>query len=303
MSARQCPSCGAAVDLPPGVLAKTCAFCDSPLVDAAGEGEPVDLVVPFLLDRRQATTRLVAHLKESVWAPEEVRRLSRAEELDGVLVPFWVFDARTDTHYSAQLGIEWYRTETYTVTVKGKAQVRTRRVREVEWFPVSGRHGKRYTQHLVSGSKGLAEAEANQLEPFDLGRALPWSPEAVAGNLAERPTVDHASAAATAAAELRGAEQEAVLRFLVGDEERGLQTQTTVEVGKVQLALLPVWIASYRHQGKVIRLLVNGQTGEVVGEVPRSWTKIIVAVVVAVLLLALLCGAGALFVSIMEGRG
>jgi hypothetical protein len=62
-------------------------------------------------------------------------------------------------------------------------------------------------------------------------------------------------------------------------------------VEKVSLVLLPVWVAAYKWDGKVFRLLVNGQTGEVVGKVPRSTLKIVIAVVVGVaaLLFFLLC--------------
>ena len=38
--------------------------------------------------------------------------------------------------------------------------------------------------------------------------------------------------------------------------------------------LLPVWISAYRYRDKVYRFLINGQTGEVSGESPKSWWKI-----------------------------
>ncbi len=43
--------------------------------------------------------------------------------------------------------------------------------------------------------------------------------------------------------------------------------------------LLPVWIAAYRYKGKVYRFLVNGQTGEIVGEAPWSVAKIALLVI------------------------
>ena len=38
--------------------------------------------------------------------------------------------------------------------------------------------------------------------------------------------------------------------------------------------LLPVWLASYRFYDKTYRVMVNGQTGEVMGDRPYSWVKI-----------------------------
>jgi hypothetical protein len=42
--------------------------------------------------------------------------------------------------------------------------------------------------------------------------------------------------------------------------------------------LLPIWIAAYRYNNKVYRFLVNGQTGEVVGNAPWSVWKILTLV-------------------------
>ena len=50
--------------------------------------------------------------------------------------------------------------------------------------------------------------------------------------------------------------------------------------------MLPVWIATYRFENKVFRLLVNGQTGEVVGETPTVWWKIALAGLVGLLIAA-----------------
>ena len=61
---------------------------------------------------------------------------------------------------------------------------------------------------------------------------------------------------------------------------------------KFKHVLLPVWISAYRYRDKAYRFLVNGQTGEVSGESPKSWWKI------AFLVLAILV---VLFVILMAG--
>jgi hypothetical protein len=38
--------------------------------------------------------------------------------------------------------------------------------------------------------------------------------------------------------------------------------------------LLPVWMSAYIFKGKTYRFMVNGQTGEVQGESPKSGWKI-----------------------------
>ncbi|TNE92310.1 MAG: hypothetical protein EP330_02285 [Deltaproteobacteria bacterium] len=289
-------------------LAATCAFCDSPLELAAAEAEePVDAVAPFQLTEAQALQRLRDHLGSQWLAPGYVRKLGRPGELKPVLVPFYVYDATARTDFSCQVGCYWYRTETYTTFENGKAVTRTRQVRETEYTPLSGTHGRTWTNHLVSASKGLPETEANQLEPFDVGAALPYDATLVAGLIAERPTVDHGEAEHTARQELAQREQQAIAGgHLPGDTYRNLQSSTRSQIDAVRLVMLPVWIAAFKLPGKgeALRMLVNGQTGEVVGAVPTSWAK--VGVLIAVGLFALLgfflcfSGCGGL-VALVEG--
>lgn len=275
MATRSCQSCGATVDVDESVLSTTCAFCDSALVDTSHAGEPVDLVAPFEVTRDRAAALLRGFLQGRWLAPEAIRTASRPDELRSVLVPFWVYDATARSSFSANVGIHWYRTETYTTYENGKMVTRTRQVKETDWHPFSGSHARRWTDHLVSASRGLVEAEANALEPFDLGRAMPFAPALVAGQTAERPTVDRAQAEATARQELAQREAQAIAGgHLPGDTHRDLHSSTEAAVERVRLAMLPVWIAAVRGPSGPIRLLVNGQTGEVVGDVPTSWTKV-----------------------------
>jgi len=43
-----------------------------------------------------------------------------------------------------------------------------------------------------------------------------------------------------------------------------------VSVISFKLALLPVWTSSYRYSGQTFQVVVNGNSGEVEGNVPRS---------------------------------
>lgn len=302
-----CPGCGAEVAFPPTVISKACAFCETPLVQSPDQdSEPIDSVAPFELTARQAAGRLTQHLAGHWLAPEAVRKADDPDELKAVLVPFWAHDATARSQWTAQVGIYWYETVTYTVTVNGKTQTRTRQKRHTDWHHTSGTHACAYQDHLVSGSSGLPEAEANALEPFDVGRALPYAPELLAGLMAEVPSVDHAEAARVAAEELERVERVAISRFLPGDTSRSLSSTSDVAVDAVRLVLLPVWIATYRWKGQVLRLTVNGQTGEVVGKVPRSWAKIaaLVVAICAALLAVLLCAGGlAGVVALLQQQG
>jgi hypothetical protein len=191
-------------------------------------------------------------------------------------VPFHVFDAVARTRFSARIGIYWYRTETYTVMVNGKPQTRTRQVRETDWHPLSGSHVRQWFDHLVSAARGLPEAYANELEPFDLGAAIPYAPSLLAGITAERATVPRSEAERIASQELAALEQRVIAnKHLPGDTHSGLTSATTSDLEPPRLVLLPVWIAVVQGPKGPLRLMVNGQTGEVVSDAfPTSWWKV-----------------------------
>lgn len=269
-----CPQCSALIEMPPERLATTCPYCRTPLVvseaSELGDLARPDLVAPFVVTREQAGNRLAQHLRARVWAPEIVRRDSVPDKIEGLLLPFWVHAGVARSQWHARVGLYYYR----TVRRNGK----TTRERETEWFESDGTHVAQFEGHLVSASKGLSEAEANLLEPFDIGQARAYQPSIVAGWIAEFPTVTREQAEPVARVELHGAQQAAIARFIAADTVSGVTNNTILEDVTVRLALLPAWIATHRSRGIVLRLLVNGQTGEVVGKIPVSRVKVGLAV-------------------------
>jgi len=186
----RCEQCGATVDRGAKLLSWDCPFCGSALVEVSEEQSPVDAAVPFSVDRERASRLLRGFLQGHWLAPELLRQATKASEISATYVPFYCYDATARSQYSAEVGIHWYRTETYTTVENGKTVMKTRQVQETDWHGLQGSHAHRWFNHLVSASRGLPEAESNALEPFDLGRAVQFEPAMVAGVSAEHPTVE-----------------------------------------------------------------------------------------------------------------
>ena len=278
------------------MVSTTCAFCDSPLVETdTGSSIPFERVVRFVVPRKGASDGIHRALAERWFVPKALRE-GEIAELKPVYVPTYAWRGKVRSAWSASCGIVWYRTETYTTTdSQGKTVTRTRQVREVDWHPCDGTHAYVLDGHLVSASVGLPESESNALEPYDLGEAVPFAPEHLAGVTTERPTVDVVAGAEVARAEILQLTHQTITGFVPGDEVRQLQVDADIDLHGVDLVLLPTWIAALRGEGEeVVRLLVNGQTGEVIADaVPRDWGAVarLVAVGVGVFLVLGLLGA------------
>ncbi len=290
MTVRECTSCGAVAEFPESIVSMSCAYCDAPLVDGDRARAEVKRVAPFRIQRSVAEQRLSEHLADRFWAPNSVRKgLVRDHKLKGVLVPFWAYTGTARSNFGAKVGIYWWKTVTY---VDSKGRVRTRQERRTEWFTHDGSAIRALDDHLVSASSGLEEAESNALEPFDLGRAEPFSPEMVSGWSAELSSVGRDTADGVCVDEVHSLESSRIATHLLPGNVNTLERlQTDVDLDKAELVLLPVWIASYRHGDKVFRQLVNGQTGLTFGDTPTSWAKVAGAIGFGLLLLAALVAA------------
>lgn len=295
--ARSCDGCGATLWLPRERVSDRCCYCDSALVDSSAD-MVVDRVCPFRVPRRAAIERLRTHVADAIWAPREIRRLARtgqlrAEELRGVLVPFFAYAASTTSRWRARIGLHWWREEKVTVVRKGERVSETRRVQETEWFPLGGTAVGEWVDHLECASNGLSSREVAALARFDLGRAVAFDPRVVAGFDAELPTRSRDEVDAHAEDSLRKLEARRLERHVLpGDEPRLESLACEIAIERAELVMLPVWVASYRHRGRVHRLLVHGQDGVCVGRPPISRAKVslaaasIAALVIVVLWLA-----------------
>jgi len=287
LDSKECTGCGAVAEYPQRGISTMCAYCDSPLVDSKAAMGHIDRVAPFRIQRSVAEQKLKQHLAGHFWAPQKIKKgILEEHRLRAVLVPFWAYTAVARSTYQGKVGIWWYKTVTY---VDSKGKTRTRQERRTEWFPHSGSSIRQVEGHLASASVGLPEQDSNELEPFDLGRAMSFEARLVAGWEAEIPSVGGEVGEAVLRQEVSGIEATRIVNHLLpGNEGKVESIQTEMDIEKVEIVLLPVWMASWRHGDKVIRQMVNGQTGKVIGEIPSSGTKIGVAVLVLVAVFAAL---------------
>ncbi len=286
-----CPSCGAVVEFQGANHATQCPFCATPVVVDTGTHRRIkpQALVPFALTEAQARIELVRWLGGLWFAPNGVLEYTRkGRAMDGIYVPFWTYDADTQSSYRGQRGEHYYETEWVNVTVNGKTERRQQQVQKTRWYAAQGRVSRQFDDVLVMASRSLPARLGNDLTPWDLGKLEPYTPDYLAGFQAEGYTVSLADGNACAHEVMAGVIEGDVRHDIGGDVQRIDSINTDYSAETFKHILLPVWMAAYKYGGKSYRFLVNGQTGEVQGERPYSWWKIGFAVVLAA---ALVLGA------------
>jgi len=280
----KCPSCGAEVEFDPATHARECPFCATPVVTDTGTHRQIKpaALVPFRLTEREAHEAMSRWLGRLWFAPTGLQQYARkGRKLDGLYVPYWTFDAATETHYRGRRGDAYYESQSYTVTVNGKSQRRTRQVRKIRWTTVSGRVARAFDDVMVMAATSLPRGHADGLEPWDLDALLPYSPDYLAGFRAEGYTVGLADGWQVARDKMDRVIEGDIRGDIGGDEQQILSADTRSWDETFKHVLLPVWLAAFRYRERSFRVIVNAQTGKVQGERPWSAWKIAFAVILA----------------------
>ncbi len=282
LSEVHCEACGATVRFQGTLTSKECAYCGVPLqldgVHDAKDRVPVDGVLPFLVDRDRARANLSKWVRSRWFAPNDFTSRGVEGRFNGVYLPYWTYDTLTGTHYVGERG------EHYWTTVgHGKNK---RRVRRTRWYPASGSFRRFFDDVLIVAATGLPNKYVVALEPWPLRRCVPFNPEMLAGFLARTYDVELDRGLAQAKDLIAQAIEADVRRRIGGDTQRIHSINTNLGAVTYKHLLLPVWMLTYRYREKPYRVVINATTGEVQGERPYSWIKILLAVVAGAIVAA-----------------
>jgi predicted RNA-binding Zn-ribbon protein involved in translation (DUF1610 family) len=264
-----CKRCGAHTTLDPLVSASACAFCGTTAVVEAPSNPNVvrpEGLLPFQIARDVALQSFRKWMSGLWLRPNDLKSSSRMTTMQGAYIPFWTFDAATNSWWTAEAGYYYY------VEV-GSGQNR-RTERRVRWEPAAGQVELFFDDVPVPASRGLDSSLCRDIEPYPTAELTPYDPSYLSGFLAEENAIDLPEALETAKDRMRNEIRSACSREVPGDTQRNLQVQTQFSALAYKNALLPVWIAAYDYKGKPYRFLVNGVTGKVSGVAPWSWIKV-----------------------------
>ncbi len=269
-----CPNCGAQVEFSEEIHAKECPFCATPVVTDTGTHRHIKpkALLPFALSDEEARAAMTDWLGSLWFAPNGLQKYARkGRKLSGIYVPYWTFDAKTQSRYDGERG---------TVYHTGSGKKRKTRVR---WRRVSGQVARDFDDVLVLASESLPRRFTDALEPWDLAALEPYQPEFLAGFRAEGYQIELPDAYGHARTRMDQVIRRDILFDIGGDRQRIHHVKTEIWDMTFKHVLLPVWMAAYRYRGKSYRFVVNGRTGRVRGERPWSAWKIAIAVVLGLI--------------------
>jgi LSD1 subclass zinc finger protein len=282
----KCGNCGASSTLKPNITSDSCPFCASPIVVTGGTASSIikpKYLLPFKIDQKGAFTEFKKWVNGLWWAPNDLKKyVDNAEKLNGMYIPYWTYDSRTNSEYTGQRGDNYQTTETYTATENGKSVTRTRTVTKIRWSYASGRVNNDFDDVLVLASNSLPEKYTTALEPWDLNNLTEFSEKFLSGFRTESYQVDVKTGFEKSKLIMSETIRSTICRDIGGDHQRITSVSTVYNDIKFKHILLPVWLSAYRYSEKVYRFMINGRTGEVQGERPYSALKITLALLAGI---------------------
>lgn len=279
----QCRQCGAQTQTDD--LSGACSFCGAPVVVEVSLDPQIapEAVVPFAFGQGAAQDAVRGWVRSRWFAPNRLKRVGASEMMKGTYLPFWTFDAATESDYRGQRGEYYWETESYT---DNEGRTQQRQVRRTAWFPASGHTARDFDDVLVPASTRLPAGELAAAGPWGAEEAVAYQPDYLSGFRTLRYDVEPDTGLEHAKVSMADVIESDCRHDIGGDEQRVSSVETSYSDIMFKLVLMPVWIAAYLYGGKTFQVLVNGRTGTVVGERPYSTLKILIAVLAALMVVA-----------------
>ncbi len=284
----KCSNCGAKTVTATDKPLVSCAFCGSVNIAPVQEqpGIRPESLIPFIIDMNKAALLFETWIKKRWLAPFALKKGYSSNKLRGVYIPYWSHDTQTKSSYIGQAGDYYNDTEMRTVTVDGKTETKPHKVQKVRWRFISGTFDKKFDAIMYNDSRNIDPKRIEKIEPYRLNELIKFDQKFMTGFEAEHYNSGLKIIWGRAKAFMRKSIRNDIRDIL----KRGSDVVGTVNISthytdiKYKHMLLPIWISSYEFKNKIYNFFVNGQTGEVQADSPKSVLKIggIVLIILAV---------------------
>lgn len=261
-----CNNCGAQIEAKDIDLSLKCPYCGTYVIfeDRMEKEYEPNLVLPFALDKYKALELLKEKFAKQMFLPNNFCAASTIESMQGLYVPFWMYDLHTHVHFEGEADkIRTWEEGDYDCT-------ETSIYRILRDFDVD------YDKIPVDASKAMPDKMMDLMEPYKYGEMGDFDAKYLSGFQAEVYDEDKNTLLPRAKKKADKYSQKYLSSYNVEyDTVRPMVNDKKSTEKESFYAFLPVWRYVYRYQGKNYEFYVNGQTGKAVGEAPTSTGKII----------------------------
>lgn len=277
MDVYHCKNCGAEVMADETTTATFCVYCGSTAIlkERILEGVAPSKLIPFKKVKEDAIRAFQGLSKGRPLMPKLFSKPENIQKISGVYIPFWAYDLKVSGKISfhAEDVTTW---SDYDYHYVKKDRFLAKRKAQME-----------FQQVLVDGSSRFQDDLMDSLEPFDYSDLVDYNHAYLSGFLAEKYDVDSDQAIDRAKGRVMNTAIDAAKDTVHHQSSVIADNKLGVEQVKCDYILLPVWMVNIKYRQKDYIFAMNGQTGEIVGNIPLNIPKAIVIALILFIVIAL----------------
>ena len=284
----KCRNCGAIQHVEENYKSLHCVYCSTPLVLEDQYKEDWILpgaVLPFQIDQRKSHQIFKKWVKRLWFAPNNLKKAAIDPQFTkGLYLPYWTFDAQLRASYRGQRGEYYYETKRVR---NSQGKMVNQRVRKTRWYPASGQISGFVDDTLVEASNQRKGRVPSKIARWNLKLLQPFNTSFLRGFVTEKYTISLQQGHLMAKDEAQRIAKRWCRQDIGGDTQRVTHMDLKLSEETFKHILLPVYISSYRFNGKEYNFFVNGENGTISGTRPYSFWKIFFAVLFVLILIGL----------------
>ena len=247
-----CSECGGEIIVNGTEASTTCVYCGNPNVvfSRIARQRCPEYILPFSITKEQAIKLVHEKISKGIFVPKRIKNFS-PDCVRGIYIPYWIVNAE------------------YADAIVIRGKIKRGKYSYTYYY---GRAGSLPLKNYpMDASRVLSDNSSSKLEPFNFSHMKPFDEDYLAGfysNVSDVTYSDVRSAVYKRAQELF---KEDALNNI---RARELKITDSCPSPSFRLdndmiyAMLPVWFITFDHKKKHNTILVNGNTGKVVGGIP-----------------------------------
>ena len=253
-----CNSCGAQLLIDEVESATYCAFCGQPTVvfQRVDKQKKPKYIIPFRITKELALQKVRQRIDSGLFIPKEIKNVTM-DRIRGIYIPYQIVD------------VTYEDTQVFSIVVSTKDSVQKKRFYDIDGVA-------HFKQMTVDTSMQLNDESAMRLEPYEMVGLKEFEPAYLSGFYADCFDEDKfitRKKVERRAGKLYTEKIKEKIKRKSGRKPTLEFSKPTCEIEKMDSALLPAWFLVFHHNNESYTIMVNGQTGKVIGAVPLDEKK------------------------------
>lgn len=260
-----CPNCGASVINNAKGYSDICPYCNSALVanNIVDSVLKPDGIIPFVFSNEEASQKYRQGIKKKWFIPNKFKKAPPTENIKGIYIPCFSYDADTDSTYSGRLATDHTHTDS-----QGRSHTVT------TYKNISGIQKSQQRDILVETSSKINQIQLDEILPYNYSNLVKFNTSFIIGYSVEHFDKSLKDCKIIAENIMNENIKQIILNKYSYDRVVSFNLDTVFTNNMYNYNLIPIYKCDYTYKNKNYTTIMNGQTGMVGGGVPRSPIKI-----------------------------